>query len=101
MTCSRCRRSIAATPESLRRAVTRVSPLLSESRFLIAQDLFGLAGFSIQRLAAGYEWRPGQQQVGVTFAVDNLTDKFYREQFQFAPARGRSFSVVFHIRGRN
>jgi hemoglobin/transferrin/lactoferrin receptor protein len=81
--------------------VTRISPLLSESRFLIAQDLFGLAGFSLQRIAAGYDWRPGQQQVGLTFAVDNLTDKFYREQFQFAPARGRSFSVVLHIRGRN
>jgi outer membrane receptor protein involved in Fe transport len=80
--------------------VTRISPLLSESRFLIAQDLFALAGFSIHRLAAGYDWRSGQQRLGLTVAVDNLTDRFYREHFQFAPARGRSVSVLLHVRGR-
>jgi hemoglobin/transferrin/lactoferrin receptor protein len=80
--------------------VKRVSPLLKDSRFLIAQDLFALDGFSIQRLAAGYDWRAGQQQLGLTVAVDNVADRFYREQFQFAPARGRSVSVLLHVRGR-
>jgi outer membrane receptor protein involved in Fe transport len=79
--------------------VTRISPLLSESPFLIAQDLFGLAGFTVHRLAAGYDWQKGGQKVGLTLSLDNLTDQFYREQFQFAPARGRSFSVSFHVRG--
>jgi len=79
--------------------VTRVSPLLSESPFLIAQDLMALSGFAVHRLAAGYDWRKGGQRLGLTFAADNLTDRFYREQFQFAPARGRSFSVALHIRG--
>lgn len=79
--------------------VTRVSPLLSESEFIIAQDLFGLAGFSIHRVALGYNWRPGDDRLGLTLAVDNLTDEYYREQFQFAPARGRSVSLSVRIRG--
>jgi outer membrane receptor protein involved in Fe transport len=86
---------------SLRAAgqVDRVSPLLSESPFLIAQDLLALDGFSIHRLAAGYDWRAGDQYLGLVLAVDNLTDRFYREQFQFAPARGRSFTVSLSVRG--
>jgi outer membrane receptor protein involved in Fe transport len=79
--------------------VSRVSPLLEDSEFLIAQDLFGLAGFSIHRVAVGYDWRTGAQRVGATLAVDNLTDKFYREHFQFAPARGRSVTLSITIRG--
>ena len=39
--------------------VTRISPLLADSPFLIAQDLFGLTGFTVQRLAFGYDWRKG------------------------------------------
>ena len=35
----------------------------------------------------------------LTFAVDNLTNRFYREQFQFAPARGRSFTVAVNVGG--
>ncbi len=79
--------------------VTRISPLLSESPFLIAQDLLGLHGFAVQRIAAGYTWRPGAQRLGFTLAIDNLTDTFYREQFQFAPARGRSVTFGVTIRG--
>jgi outer membrane receptor protein involved in Fe transport len=79
--------------------VTRVSPLLENSTFLIAQDLFGLQGFTIHRVAVGYDWRAGAQRLGVTFAIDNLTDEFYREQFQFAPARGRSYTVNVTVLG--
>lgn len=79
--------------------VTRVSPLLADSEFLIAQDIFGLQGFSIHRLAFGYDWRQGNQRLGLTLAIDNLTDTFYREHFQFAPARGRSVSLQLRIRG--
>ena len=79
--------------------VTRVSPLLSDSEFLIAQDLFGLAGFTVHRIAGGYDWTQNNQRLGITLAVDNLTDEFYREQFQFAPARGRTVTVLVHVRG--
>ena len=37
--------------------------------------------------------------VGLTLAIDNLTDRFYREQFQFAPARGRSVTLAVSLRG--
>ena len=42
--------------------VTRVSPLLSESPFLIAQDLLALEGFTVHRLAVGYDWRANGQR---------------------------------------
>ena len=79
--------------------VKRVSPLLSESPFLIAQDLFSLEGFAIHRIAVGYNWRAGAQRLGLTLAVDNLTDTYYREHFQFAPARGRSVMFGLTVRG--
>ncbi len=79
--------------------VNRVSPLLSGSPFLIAQDLFSLEGFAVQRVAVGYNWRAGDDRLGLTFAIDNLTDRYYREQFQFAPARGRSFTVAVTVGG--
>jgi outer membrane receptor protein involved in Fe transport len=78
--------------------VTRVSPLLTESPFLIAQDLLALEGFVLHRLTGGYTWRKNAQRLGVSLAVDNLTDQFYREQFQFAPARGRSVSLAVTVR---
>ncbi len=77
--------------------VNRVATLLEESPFLIAQDLFGLYGFTIHRLGWGVNWNRESHRLGLSFAVENLGDKFYREQFQFAPARGRSFTVGFHI----
>jgi hemoglobin/transferrin/lactoferrin receptor protein len=79
--------------------VTRISPLLSESPFLIAQDLYSLQGFTVQRVAVGYAWRNTKDRLGITFAVDNLTNRFYREQFQFAPARGRSFTIALTVGG--
>ena len=39
----------------------------------------------------------GRERASLVFAVENLTDSFYREQFQFAPARGRSFTVGLNI----
>ena len=77
--------------------VNRVASLLEESPFLIAQDLFGLHGFTIHRLGWGINWTRESHRWGLSFALENLGDKFYREQFQFAPARGRSFTVGFHI----
>jgi outer membrane receptor protein involved in Fe transport len=79
--------------------VNRVAPTRLSSPFLIAQDLLGLSGFTIQRVAWGFNIRQGGNRLGVTFAVENLTDRFYREQFQFAPARGRSFTMGIHVRG--
>jgi outer membrane receptor protein involved in Fe transport len=38
-----------------------------------------------------------RNRVGLVFAIENLTDRFYREQFQFAPARGRSLTAGLNI----
>ena len=73
--------------------VTRVAKTLLDSPFLIAQDLLSLDGFTIQRLGWGVNLTRGRDRAGVTFAIENLANTYYREQFQFAPARGRSFTV--------
>ena len=77
--------------------VTRVAATLLESPFLIAQDLLSLDGFAVHRAAAGINLTSGRNRVGVTFAVENLADRYYREQFQFAPSRGRSFTVGLNV----
>jgi outer membrane receptor protein involved in Fe transport len=78
--------------------VTRVAETLLGSPYLIPQDLLGLAGFTVQRVAWGVNFRPRSGRLGLVFAVENLTDQYYREQFQFAPARGRTFTAAFNVR---
>jgi hypothetical protein len=53
----------------------------------------------VQRLAWGVNLRRDDGRVGLTFALENIGDRFYREQFQFAPARGCAFTVGLHVRG--
>jgi outer membrane receptor protein involved in Fe transport len=75
------------------RDVNRVARTLLESPFIIAQDLLSLDGFAIHRIGWGVDLVPRRGRLTLTFAVENLTSVFYREQFQFAPARGRSFTM--------
>ena len=77
--------------------VTRIAETLLDSPFLIAQDLLALDGFAIHRLGWGINLARGRDRVSLTFAIENLADKYYREQFQFAPARGRSFTVGLQV----
>ena len=77
--------------------VKRVARTLLESPFLIAQDLLSLDGFAVQRLGWGVQLARGRERAGLLFAIENLTNEYYREHFQFAPARGRSFTVGFTI----
>ena len=77
--------------------VTRVAETLLDSPFLIAQDLLSLQGFAVQRLGWGVNLARGRDRVGLTFAVENLADEYYREQFQFAPARGRSVTIGLNV----
>jgi outer membrane receptor protein involved in Fe transport len=79
--------------------VERVALTLLESPFLIAQDLLALDGFTVQRLGWGLQLGRGRDRVGLTFAVENLTNTYYREHFQFAPARGRTFTAGFSLGG--
>jgi hemoglobin/transferrin/lactoferrin receptor protein len=74
--------------------VTRITPTLLTSPFRIAQDLLSLDGFTVQRLGWGVNFGRGRERLGVTFAIENLANKFYRDHFQFAPSRGRSFTIA-------
>jgi outer membrane receptor protein involved in Fe transport len=67
--------------------------LLTTSPFAIAQDYFGLYGFTLHNLRGGFNLRGERTGVGVTGGIENLGDKFYREHFQFAPARGRTYTI--------
>ncbi len=82
----------------LQKKVERVAPTLIDSPYLIAQDLLSLDGFAIQRLAIGADLTPLGNRLGVVVAVENLGDTYYREQFQFAPARGRTVTLALRVR---
>ena len=73
--------------------VTRVTPTLLTSPFRIAQDLLSLDGFTVQRIGWGVALTRNRDQLSLNFAIENLANTYYREHFQFAPARGRSFTV--------
>jgi len=77
--------------------VTRVAETVLESPFLIAQDLLSLDGFTVQRAAFGINLARGRDRVGLVFAVENLGDTYYRDHFQFAPSRGRSFTIGLNV----
>ena len=55
--------------------VKRVAETLLDSPFLIAQDLLSLDGFTVHRIAWGLNLSRGRDRVGLTFAVENLTDR--------------------------
>lgn len=77
--------------------VTRVAQTVLDSPFLIAQDLLALDGFSVHRAALGINLSRGRDRAGLVFAVENIGDTYYREHFQFAPSRGRSFTVGLNL----
>ena len=77
--------------------VKRVARTLLDSPFLIAQDLLSLDGFTVQRAGLGIDLARGRDRVGLVFAVENLGDTYYREHFQFAPARGRTFTIGLNV----
>lgn len=48
-------------------------------------------GFATSDIRGGYNFRRENYRLGFNVGVTNLFDRFYTEQFVFAPARGRSF----------
>ncbi|MEW6323053.1 MAG: TonB-dependent receptor [Acidobacteriota bacterium] len=77
--------------------VDRVALTLLDSPFLIAQDLLSLDGFAVQRLGWGFALTSGDHRASITLAVENLANRYYREHFQFAPARGRTVTLGLHV----
>lgn len=79
--------------------VHRVSPLLLQSPLLQAPDLWNLNGFTLHSLHGGYNLARGERmRLSVTLGLENVGNKFYREQFQYAPARGRSFTLGLNVK---
>lgn len=51
------------------------------------------SGFVTHNVSGGYQFRRERFNLGVNVGVSNLFDRLYSEQFVFAPARGRSFTI--------
>ncbi len=45
------------------------------------------------RVGWGVNLSRRRERLSLAFAVENLANTYYREHFQFAPSRGRSFTV--------
>lgn len=50
-------------------------------------------GFVTHNVSGGYVFRKERFNFSVNLGVSNIFDRFYSEQFVFAPARGRSFTI--------
>lgn len=61
--------------------------------FQTANDETAEPGFVTHNLGGGYYLRRERFDFNIHLGVSNLLNKFYSEQFVFAPARGRSFTI--------
>jgi len=51
------------------------------------------AGFTTHNVSGGYYFRRERFNFNINVGVSNLTNRAYSEQFNFAPARGRSLTI--------
>jgi outer membrane receptor protein involved in Fe transport len=80
--------------------VSRVDPLDLSTNILTQYGLLAsLDAFVKQSLRGGYTWRGDYLRVLFSLGVENLTGRLYFEQFQNAPAPGRTllFGVTFEL----
>ena len=74
--------------------VRRVDPLDITAPTTTQYGTFAsLAPMARQSVRGGYHWRRDNYRLSFQLGVENLTDCLYFEQFQLAPAPGRSFVV--------
>jgi len=77
------------------RIVTKQGRL--SSSFLLPVDEGGNGGpepgYVTHNLSGGYYFRRERFNFSVTTGISNLFDRYFSEQFTFAPARGRSFTI--------
>ena len=50
-------------------------------------------GYVTHNVGGGYYFRKERYNFSINMGVSNLFDRFYSEQFTYAPARGRSFTI--------
>jgi outer membrane receptor protein involved in Fe transport len=73
--------------------VTRADPLdLAATISTQYGTLESLNSFTVQGIRGGYRHVKEHHRISFSVGVDNLTNRFYFEQFQTAPAPGRSLS---------
>jgi hemoglobin/transferrin/lactoferrin receptor protein len=60
------------------------------SSFLTA-NLGAEPGFAVSDVRGGYSFRRERYRLSVNAGISNIFNRYYNEQFVFAPARGRSF----------
>jgi outer membrane receptor protein involved in Fe transport len=77
--------------------VTRITPTLLTRRSASPR----ICSHSTASPYTGSGWGANierdRDRLGLTFAIENLTNAYYREHFQFAPSRGRSFTVGLNV----
>lgn len=56
------------------------------------------SGFVTHDLRGGVKFRRERYTIGFTIALENLANRFYNEQFVFAPARGRGATIGMNLR---
>lgn len=56
------------------------------------------AGFVAHDIRGGHNFRRERYTLGFTVGMTNLANRFYNEQFVFAPGRGRSATVGLNVR---
>lgn len=72
--------------------VTRIDPNSLTGTTLINFGTYaGFNGFTKHDIRGGYTLRRERYRISFNAGIQNLTDKLYWEQFQTAPAAGRSF----------
>jgi hemoglobin/transferrin/lactoferrin receptor protein len=69
--------------------ITNKQERLSTS--FLAANLGAEPGFAVSDIRGGYTFQRERYRMSVNVGITNLFDRFYTEQFVFAPARGRSF----------
>jgi outer membrane receptor protein involved in Fe transport len=78
--------------------VKRVDPLELATAISTQYGTFrSLSPFSKQSLRGNYNFRQPGYRLSLSFGIDNLTNRFYFEPFQTAPAPGRSFVFGFTL----
>lgn len=85
-----------------RTRIHRLDPDLQENFLRFGHFTFrSLAGVTTYNARGGYSWYREHGRLSVNLALDNLSNKFYAEPFQYTAARGRSLSIGFTVESFN
>ncbi len=78
--------------------INRVEPDdLSSPNLTQFGSFSSLDGYEKHTLRGGYEFADAAVPVRINLAIENLTDEFYFDPFQLAPAPGRSFVASLRV----